>query len=272
MLDQKEEIIDFEGPIVEYNFHAHTKRCGHAIGEDYEYVEAAIKKGYKVLGISDHCPHKELSLPDQRMEWSEFPEYLESIHELRKKYSDKIDIYVGLECECYDYHLSQLKELKEYVDYLILGQHHYIENQITKSYRSNQELTSMLEDMKCGIEEGLFLYIAHPDYFLKERPLWDEVAINVTHALCHLSKKYDLPLELNHKMLKTAKHEKPESWESSLSFWKMVKDYDCKVCIGMDIHNPKKFFDDTSTELMIIDILKLNVISKEELIKKIKNT
>ena len=38
------------------NYHTHTKRCNHALGEDREYVEAAIKAGLKVLGFSDHCP------------------------------------------------------------------------------------------------------------------------------------------------------------------------------------------------------------------------
>lgn len=38
------------------NYHTHTKRCKHAIGEDREYIECAIKNGFKVLGFSDHCP------------------------------------------------------------------------------------------------------------------------------------------------------------------------------------------------------------------------
>ena len=28
-----------------YNYHTHTKRCGHAVGEDEEYVIAAINNG-----------------------------------------------------------------------------------------------------------------------------------------------------------------------------------------------------------------------------------
>ncbi len=38
------------------NYHTHTKRCRHAVGEDREYVEAAIEAGLKVLGFSDHTP------------------------------------------------------------------------------------------------------------------------------------------------------------------------------------------------------------------------
>ena len=37
------------------NYHTHTKRCGHASGEDREYVESAIEAGLEVLGFADHC-------------------------------------------------------------------------------------------------------------------------------------------------------------------------------------------------------------------------
>ena len=33
------------------NYHTHTKRCQHAVGEDREYVEAAIAAGIQVLGF-----------------------------------------------------------------------------------------------------------------------------------------------------------------------------------------------------------------------------
>ena len=38
------------------NFHTHTARCGHASGEDEQYVRSAIRGGYRVLGFSDHTP------------------------------------------------------------------------------------------------------------------------------------------------------------------------------------------------------------------------
>ena len=38
------------------NYHTHTQRCGHAIGEDREYIEQAVKNGFGILGFSDHCP------------------------------------------------------------------------------------------------------------------------------------------------------------------------------------------------------------------------
>ena len=46
-----------ENTILRTNFHTHTTRCNHAVGEDRQYVEEAIKGGLKVLGFSDHSPY-----------------------------------------------------------------------------------------------------------------------------------------------------------------------------------------------------------------------
>lgn len=34
-----------------FNYHSHTKRCEHAIGEDEEYVKAAIANGFQVMAL-----------------------------------------------------------------------------------------------------------------------------------------------------------------------------------------------------------------------------
>lgn len=41
------------------NYHTHTYRCGHALGNEYEMVEAALHEGYQELGMSCHIalPH-----------------------------------------------------------------------------------------------------------------------------------------------------------------------------------------------------------------------
>ena len=38
------------------NFHTHTFRCGHAIGNEEEMVKSAIKNDILELGFSDHIP------------------------------------------------------------------------------------------------------------------------------------------------------------------------------------------------------------------------
>lgn len=40
------------------NYHTHTARCMHAVGDDEDYVRSAIKGGFQELGFSDHSPWK----------------------------------------------------------------------------------------------------------------------------------------------------------------------------------------------------------------------
>ena len=44
------------------NFHSHTVRCQHAVGEEREYVEEAIKEGFEVIGFSA-VSYTHLTLP-----------------------------------------------------------------------------------------------------------------------------------------------------------------------------------------------------------------
>ena len=38
------------------NYHTHTYRCKHAMGNDERIVERAINAGIDILGFSDHNP------------------------------------------------------------------------------------------------------------------------------------------------------------------------------------------------------------------------
>ena len=85
------------------NYHTHTTRCGHAVGEDREYVETAIRRGLKVLGFSDHVP---MAFPDGRESRFRVPirqleEYVTSVLDLRAEYKGDIDVRLGFEAEYY---------------------------------------------------------------------------------------------------------------------------------------------------------------------------
>ena len=43
--------------MIKTNWHTHTSRCGHAVGTDEEYVQAAIQGGLTTLGFSDHAAY-----------------------------------------------------------------------------------------------------------------------------------------------------------------------------------------------------------------------
>ena len=63
------------------NYHTHTPRCNHAKGSEREFIEKAIKEGFKVLGFSDHTPWPYASdfVSGMRMRLSQLQGYLEML-------------------------------------------------------------------------------------------------------------------------------------------------------------------------------------------------
>ena len=73
------------------NYHTHTKRCGHAFGEDEEYVLEALGQGMVELGFSDHIMLPGFSQPSIRGEYSLWAQdYFKSINYLKEKYKDRM--------------------------------------------------------------------------------------------------------------------------------------------------------------------------------------
>ena len=79
-----------------YNFHSHSHHCDGKESME-EYVKAAIEKKFKAFGFSAHSP---LPFPN---EWSLTPEgfrqYVQDARHLIEKYSNEIDLYLGLEID-----------------------------------------------------------------------------------------------------------------------------------------------------------------------------
>ncbi|MDD5569962.1 MAG: histidinol-phosphatase [Bacteroidales bacterium] len=79
-----------------YNFHTHTEFCDGSEHPE-KYVEVAINKNMRALGFSGHAP----------LNWgsgwcikeNELQEYCSTVQSLKKKYKEKINIYLGLEID-----------------------------------------------------------------------------------------------------------------------------------------------------------------------------
>lgn len=78
------------------NYHSHCSFCdGRAPFE--EFVKEAISQGFYSYGVSSHAP---LPFPTQwTMEWGQMEAYLDEFKNLRQKYADEIELYVGLEID-----------------------------------------------------------------------------------------------------------------------------------------------------------------------------
>lgn len=77
--------------------HIHTKLCNHASGEMEEYVQAAVRKGLQSMTFLEHL---ECGLLYDHQIWLPpelFVEYFEEGERLRRKYTDRIAVRLGVE-------------------------------------------------------------------------------------------------------------------------------------------------------------------------------
>lgn len=115
------------------NLHTHSTYCDGKNPPE-EMINVAISKGFSSLGFSGHAytPHD--------MSYCMTPEktlkYIDEIIFLKEKYKDKIEIYLGCECDLY----SEIE--REKYDYII-GSVHYTksENGCLYSVDSREEMT-----------------------------------------------------------------------------------------------------------------------------------
>lgn len=262
---------------LDYNIHTHTFRCGHARGTDEEYVLAAIKNGFKVVGFSDHMMVKGRPQNGIRGDYSLIDNYISCINALKEKYKDQITILLGMECEYFpqmhDYYEFLLKE--KGLDFLILGQHCYINSDDQYEwYFDNRDpyeaIDLYVEDMIKGMQLGLFSYVCHPDYFVRHLTAFDDKAVEITRRICEAAKKYDIPLEINLNGIR--------GWYLKYSgfhypypdFWGIVSEYGVRVTIGVDAHNPGDFdIADHEYAMELVNQYHLNLVTDyKDLLKK----
>ena len=243
---------------MDYNYHTHTYRCGHASGTEEEYIKRAIECGIKYMGFSDHAPLKfaDGHEPNFRVPTSKVEDYFSTIKALREKYKDKIDISIGFEMEYYPNIFDKmLKTVKDYgAEYLILGEHfpdeEYPEALEHSAVRSDSvdKLKTYVSRVVDGIKTGVFTYVAHPDMinFTGDKALFKEEM----RKICIASREYGVPLEINCLGIRDNRNY-PRS-----DFWEVAGEEQCPVTFGFDAHDVLNAYDGDS------------VIKAKEMVKK----
>ena len=260
-----------------FNYHTHTNRCGHAgISEDSEYVERARANGIKQLGFSDHIPVPELAYqdPEHQMHISEVDEYIESIRHLQAQNPD-MKINVGFEVEFDPMKEQFLGELREKVDYMILGQHFVPSSNGLIKKNNNPDYPLKYAEMLCkAMESGIFDIVAHPDIFMELRDSlaseeakrqFDDNAVVASQMICNKAKEIGIPIELNFagidkgQIMSDGKYSYPHP-----TFWKIASETGVQVLYGVDAHDPSQFDKmgwNKKIADQIIDPGKLNIVS-----------
>ncbi|TFL04577.1 Polymerase/histidinol phosphatase-like protein [Pterulicium gracile] len=122
-----------------FSQHSHSGEfCAHAKGTLEEVVLTAIELGFRIYGLSEHCPrYREEDLyPEEqeanltpRLLHTRFTSFLEEAHRLKEIYADQITLLVGLETEYITpTDLEGLGALIEthgdQIEYMVGGVHH----------------------------------------------------------------------------------------------------------------------------------------------------
>lgn len=246
------------------NYHTHTKRCGHACGEDREYVESAIEAGIKYLGFSDHTPYPTGFKSIMRIPVEETQNYFDSIMSLKKEYKNDIEIYAGVEAEYFPEHFDRLTEyLKDYpLDYMILG-NHFVDDEehgfyVGEPFTEKKYMDMYVENVIKGIQSKKFVYVAHPDLPNYVGADEKEVKREALKKIAAEAKKNNVLMEVN-----VLGYKRGQQYPSTTLF-EVCEEMGNDMIFGLDIHNPKHFRSEQYVwELKkILEKYSINIIDK----------
>ena len=232
------------------NYHTHTSRCGHAVGTDEQYIDAAIEQGFDILGFSDHVPwpyESGFTNTHVRMTMDHLDEYVATLRELKKKYAGKIELLTGFECEYFPQYMSWLADMKEEkkIDYLIFGCHYEDSDETGRYYgraKTAEEINRYVKSAVKGIETGLFAYMAHPDLFMRGYSVFDENCRAAARDICQCCKENNLPMEINlHDRYRLGSMN--GNGYPNADFFDIVYETGNQVIIGLDAHEPEEISD-----------------------------
>lgn len=241
-----------------YNYHCHTQYCDGASTAE-EMVLAAIEAGFPALGFSSHAPvpfETDWTMPAEKSQL-----YVDELKFLKEKYSDKIQIYSGLEVD----HLKGEQNITDdriqafNSDYLI-GSIHFMGRLLVDNERwtidnGSQEFKAGLDQMYGGnikrlvrdfvelsaamMEQGGFDIIGHIDkiyqhgceYFSYEDAWYRKEMM----SLFELAKAKDYIVEIN-----TKHHHVLDMFFPHQSFFKAIKQLDIPIQVNSDCHQKER--------------------------------
>ncbi len=230
------------------NYHTHTPRCHHAVGDEREYIENAIKGGFKILGFADHSPQyfEGGYRSGIRMTPEEAVDYVATLRRLAEEYRGDIEILIGFEAEYFPAIFPALTALcrRLKTDYLILGQH-CLNNEtegiwVSQPDPSHERLTHYVDQVTEGLATGSFSYLAHPDMYHYTGD--DEWFGKEMTRLCLAAKEMGIPLEINMLGLSDHRHYPSER------FFRIAAEVGNEIILGCDAHDPKALSDRASIE------------------------
>jgi histidinol-phosphatase (PHP family) len=249
------------------DYHLHGDFCGHATGDLAEYVEAAVAKGFREIGFSDHLPKVIDPDPYHAMLEKDLPRYVEKVLALQKANRRRITIKLGIEADYFVDHESETKRLLDSYpfDYVLgalhfLGDWHFTSKQGLARYESEDAAKAFpkyFEMLKRMIATGLFDVVAHPDALRRGafRPV--RSMDNEHREVANLLKAKGMAIELNTAGIRRG----AGSVYPDRSFLAACVSEGVPVALGSDAHAPADVGRDYKAGLRLLGDLGVTVIA-----------
>ena len=231
------------------DYHMHTKLCGHAVGEMFEYVEAAIANNLDEIGFSDHMPMvylpSYLPLDEYCMSVEELPLYVQAVKQLQEDYPNLV-IKLGIEADYYEGKDQEIKNLINQAEFdYVLGSVHalgdpafVVDDERFSDKHQQYEIFELYQmyfsNLKKAVETGLFDVMAHLDLPKKfgDRP--KESIQPMVDVVIDALVQTKTAIEVN-----TGGYRKPVAEQyPSEEILRACCENDIQVTIGSDSHRP----------------------------------
>lgn len=237
-----------------FDLHTHHDRCGHARGALEEYIESAISKGIRILGISDHSPYffsdEDHPFPGLAMAKSEFFQYVEEASQLKKKYKDQIELLVGIESDIFKEHMDLYHQVYSGfpLDFII-GSIHFtspmsVNNGLDWNTASEEErgaeFKRYIELMQLSVQSNWVNVIGHMDRVNRGYQSFSDLYAPYIPTLLKTMAEKGIAMEVNTGGFRKAS----ESWYPSMDIVEQAYYYGVDITFGSDAHDPFRVGDE----------------------------
>ncbi|WP_374120525.1 histidinol-phosphatase [Neobacillus sp. PS3-40] len=239
---------------MKFDLHTHHDLCGHAQGKIQEYIEAAIDRGLNVIGIADHSPYftneEDQPYPTIAMPKSHFSDYVHEVQQLKKLYSGKIDVLLGVES---DFFPEQIEIYRSYYerypfDYIIGSVHHVDGINIFEKGRwdglTEQEKIRTKETYYSLINQSarssMFQILGHIDAMKGYYPAFSFIQTEAVEQTLKIIGECDIAIEIN----TSGKTKDVGGWYPSDEILELARHNGVKVTFGSDAHDPHRVGDE----------------------------
>jgi histidinol-phosphatase (PHP family) len=240
---------------MKFDLHTHHFRCGHADGDIESYIQAGIKEGLQVIGISDHSPYfgSELDQPQPgiAMAKSDFTNYVDEVLRLKAKYEGTIDVLLGMESDFYPEYIELYRSMYEMYpfDYIIGSVHQtrgvsiFNRNRWKKLAESAkiEEKRHYYELIGHSARSGVFQVLGHIDAMKGYYPAFSEIAADdAIDSALELIAGSSVAIEIN----TSGKTKDVGGWYPSDAILERALHYGVQVTFGSDAHIPSRVGDE----------------------------